>query len=153
MEGGSEGFERGGDTYEVGGEGFEDGREEYEEGGQDTAGGVGECQGGGEELGEASDDGDVASKALLVPGPVAFPQLPEGATDLPHILDVDKRQVARELAGRAAEERFRSDAASAVESGDSDRISALLDASYELEVWAPVDLDAARDRLDAVLEE
>ncbi len=86
--------------------------------------------------------------ALLVPGPVAFPTLPEGATDLPHILDAPERSVDRETAGRAAETRFRADAASAVEAGQADRIAHLLDVSYELEAWAPVDLAAARARLD-----
>ncbi|MHB9288403.1 hypothetical protein ACKVMT_15340 [Halobacteriales archaeon Cl-PHB] len=89
---------------------------------------------------------------LLVVGPVAFPSLPEGASDLPHILDVPERGTDRDAVGRAAEQRFRADAAVAVEADDPDRIAALLDASYELEAWAPVDLAAARDRLDAASE-
>lgn len=93
-------------------------------------------------------DGDV-----LVPGPIAFPTLPEGATDLPHILDVEERTVDREVAGRAAEERFRTDAAGAIEAEDDDRIAELLDVSYELEVWGPVDLASARGRLDDAAEE
>lgn len=111
---------------------------------------------GGEDVADQSagdgsevEDGDEhADHQLLVPGPVAFPTLPEGATDLPHILDVDERTVDREAAGRAAESRFRAEAAGAVEAGDEDRIAALLDVSYELEAWAPVDLEAARTRLD-----
>ena len=99
----------------------------------------------------ARADGD--EEVLLVAGPVAFPRLPEGATDLPHILDVPERSVDRETAGRAAEARFRSDAASAVGSEAEDRIATLLDVSYELEAWAPVDLDGARNRLDEALEE
>ncbi len=98
--------------------------------------------------GAIPDDAD----EVLVPGPVAFPSLPEGASDLPHILDVDERGTDREAVGRAAESRFRSDAAAAVEADDPDRIAALLDVSYELEAWAPVDLASARDRLDAAGE-
>ena len=102
---------------------------------------------------ETAERADVADDVLLVPGPVAFPRLPEGATDLPHILDVPERSIDRETAGRAAEARFRSDAARAVGSDAQDRVATLLDVSYELEAWAPVDLDGARNRLDAALED
>lgn len=90
---------------------------------------------------------------LLVPGPVAFPELPEGATDLPHILDVAERPVDADAKAAAAEARFRADAAAAVEASDAARIERLLDVSYELDVWAPVDLAATRDRLDRALED
>lgn len=93
------------------------------------------------------DDGE-----LLVPGPVAFPELPEGATDLPHILDVPDRSVDTDRAAAAAEQRFRSDSAAAVEAGDREAIGRLLDVSYELDVWGPVELDGARDRLDDALD-
>lgn len=89
--------------------------------------------------------------ALLVVGPVAFPALPEGATDLPHILDASERDIDRESAARAAEQRFREDASAAVEAGDTERIEALLDVSYELEAWGGVDLARSRDRLDSAL--
>ena len=89
---------------------------------------------------------------VLVVGPVAFPALPEGASDLPHIMDVAERGTDRDAVGRAAEQRFRSDAAEAVEAEDHERVAALLDVSYELEAWAPVDLSGARDRLDAATE-
>ena len=90
---------------------------------------------------------------VLVAGPVAFPELPEGAVDLPHILDIESRTVDPERKATAAETRFRADAASAVESGDGETIERLLDVSYELDVWGPVDLAATRDRLDEALEE
>ena len=85
---------------------------------------------------------------LLAPGPAAFPTLPEGAEDLPHILDVEERSVDRERVGRAAEERLRAAAARAVADGDADRAAELLDVSYDLESWAPIDLAGLRDRLD-----
>lgn len=105
-------------------------------------------QSAGEEAANAADGAD-AEPAWLVAGPVAFPDLPADAADLPHIMDVGERAVDREAVGRAAEERFRVDAAAAVDAGDPDRIAELLDVSYELEAWAPVDLAAARERLDA----
>jgi len=95
--------------------------------------------------GMAESDAD-----LLVAGPVAFPTLPEGATDLPHILDVPEREVDRETTGEAAHEQLRADALAAAREGDSDRAAALLDVCYDLEAWAPVDTDDFRDRLDDV---
>jgi hypothetical protein len=86
---------------------------------------------------------------LLVAGPVAFPRLPEGGEDLPHIMDVPDREVDREAAAAAAEEQFRADAAAAVGAGDTERVGTLLDVSYELEAWGPVDLADVRRRLDA----
>ncbi|MFB6083134.1 MAG: hypothetical protein ABEJ94_02690 [Halorientalis sp.] len=92
-----------------------------------------------------------ADAEWLVAGPVAFPELPEDATDLPHILDVPDRTIDREALGAAAEERFRADTAQAVADGDDERMRELLDVSYELEVWGAVDLASARDRLDDAL--
>ena len=101
---------------------------------------------------DAVVDASDAESTWLVAGPVAFPDLPAGAADLPHILDLPERTVDREAVGRAAEEQFRADAAAAAEAGDADRIAELLDVSYELEAWAPVELGGARERLDAAAE-
>lgn len=87
-------------------------------------------------------------ETLLAPGPAAFPTLPDGAEDVPHILDVDSRVVDRDAVGRAAEERLRTEAARAVAHGDGERAAELLDVSYDLEAWTPVDLAGVRDRLD-----
>jgi hypothetical protein len=90
---------------------------------------------------------------LLAAGPTAFPTLPEGAEDLPHILDVEARTPDRAALGAVVEERFRADAARAVRDDDRERIERLLDVSYDLETWAPVALDGVRDRLDAATGE
>lgn len=102
----------------------------------------------------------------LVAGPAAFPTLPEGAADLPHIMDADARDPDPDAVGRTVEERFRSEAARALadvdadgsdgeESGDDagadatdERIQRLLDVSYDVEAWGPVDLSDVRRRLD-----
>jgi hypothetical protein len=97
---------------------------------------------------EYEPDGD-GGEPLLVAGPAAFPALPDGAEDLPHIMDVPERAVDRERVASAVEERFRAEAARAAASEDADRIDHLLDVSYDLETWGPVDLGEARDRLDA----
>lgn len=90
---------------------------------------------------------------LLAVGPVAFPALPPNAEDLPHILDVPDREVDRQALGEQVTERLLGDAAQAADAGDEERIHYLLDVSYDLEAWAPVDVSAARERLDAALEE
>lgn len=97
------------------------------------------------------DEGRSAVEEVLVVGPVAFPELPEGATDLPHIMDVPERDVSQERVAEAAETQFREETARAVASGDDDRLETLLDISYELEAWGPVDLSSARERIDESL--
>ena len=95
-----------------------------------------------------SDHAADADEPLLVVGPAAFPTFPEGVEDLPHILDAPERELDEETMATAAEKRFREDAAAAAGAGDEDRIAELLDVSYDLEAWGPVELGAARDRLD-----
>lgn len=85
---------------------------------------------------------------LLVVGPTAFPSLPEHAEDLPHIMDVPHRSPDSEDLGDRVAQRLRSDADAAVAAGDVDRIETLIDVSYDVEAWAPVELGGIRDRLD-----
>lgn len=95
-----------------------------------------------------------AGEELLAPGPTAFPSLPTGAEDLPHILDAEERSVPREELVEPAERRLRAAAATAVADGDRERIEGLLDATYDLESWAPdADVASVRERLDAALAE
>ncbi len=96
------------------------------------------------------DAGLVTDEPVLVAGPGAFPTLPAGAADLTHILDIDPRAVDRSTAGEAVLDRFRADAAAAVDAADPERVEHLVDVSYELEAWANVDLSAERDHLDRV---
>jgi hypothetical protein len=91
-----------------------------------------------------------ADETLLVVGPVAFPALPDGAADLPHIMDVPARDLSREAVVEAVKSRFREDAVMAVKNGDEDRVATLLDVSYDIEAWENVEMDALRDRLDDV---
>lgn len=82
--------------------------------------------------------------ALIVPGPTAFPAVPEGGMDLPHILDVDRRDVPRNRLGDALESRFEAELGEA----DDDRLAFLFDVTYDAETWADVDADALRERID-----
>jgi hypothetical protein len=88
----------------------------------------------------AVEDGD---ETLLAPGPVAFPELPENAGDLPHIMDVERRSVDRAALAGAVRQRLTADAADA----DDKRARYLVDVTYDAEAWAPVELDDVRQRL------
>jgi len=85
------------------------------------------------------EDGD----RVLAPGPVAFPELPEHAGDLPHILDVERRDLDRETLAAAVRARLETDAADA----DDERARYLVDVTYDAEAWAPVDLADVRESL------
>lgn len=89
---------------------------------------------------------------LLVMGPTAFPSLPDHAEDLPSILDIDPRTPDREAVGVQFQRRFRQAVTDVLERGDGERARQLLDSSYDIEAWAPADLDTERDRLDTLLE-
>ncbi|WP_318570443.1 DUF7109 family protein [Salinigranum marinum] len=95
-------------------------------------------------------DGDEAPdpEPLVTVGPVAFPALPAAADDLPHILDYPTRSVSRGALARSVEGRLRGDAARAVAAENDARIEHLLDVTYDLEAWAPVDVAEIRERLD-----
>jgi|APHM01.1.fsa_nt_gi hypothetical protein len=97
---------------------------------------------------EVADHDAGADAPLVVVGPAAFPELVDGAEDIPHILNLPDRNVPGEAAAAAAEQRFREDAADAVRAGDDERIGELLDVSYDLEAWGPVELSTARGHLD-----
>ena len=92
-------------------------------------------------------------ETLLIPGPAAFPTLPENAEDLPHILEVSARDIDREAAAQAVAERLRTEAARAVTDGDEESMRRLLDATYDVAVWsAAVDVDDIQARLDDELD-
>lgn len=96
---------------------------------------------------------DTDEEELFAVGPAAFPTLPDGAADLPHILDIDSRTVDRATLAPAVESQFRADVARVVANDDRDEMHRLLDVSYDLEAWGPVDLAGMRDRLDDALTE
>lgn len=100
--------------------------------------------GAGDELGEDDD--------FLAVGPAAFPSLPEGAADLPHILDVPDRDVDREVLSGAVLERLSADAVAAITESDAERLEVLADVTYDVEAWAPVDAAPIRERIVAELD-
>jgi hypothetical protein len=100
--------------------------------------------------GGSDDDGEAAALAV---GPAAFPTLPEGAADLPHILDIPDRDVDREVLADAVLERLRREAIEAITEGDDARLETLADVTYDVEAWAPVDVDPVRTRILAEVDE
>lgn len=92
---------------------------------------------------------DQSGDDRLAVGPTAFPELPPGAEDLPHILAIEPREVDRSTLAPTVEERFRRETARAVAQDDQDSVDDLLDVSYDLEAWGPVDLTTVRERIDA----
>lgn len=100
---------------------------------------------------ESADSDGVRDETLLLPGPTAFPTLPAAAEDLPHIMDVDRREIDREAAGDQVLARLRAEADAAVDDGDEQQCERLLDVSYDVEAWAPVEADVVRARLDDAL--
>lgn len=100
----------------------------------------------------AAPGGSELADPLLLPGPAALPELPDGGEDLPHLLEIEPRPIDREAAARAVETSLRADAAAAIENDDVDRAAMLLDACYEVEAWGPVDLSDAKAGLAAVLQ-
>lgn len=102
--------------------------------------------GGGGVVGSETVDGG-GDEAFLAVGPAAFPTLPPNATDLPYILDVPDREVDRERLADVVHDRLRNDALAAMSTGADDRLETLIDVTYDLEAWAPVDASPIRDRL------
>lgn len=93
---------------------------------------------------------DLEDETVLAPGPTAFPELPAGAEDLPHILDQDRRQVPREAIESTVRTRL---AGSAATLEDADRAAELIDITYDAEAWAGLDLADVRTRLEAIVED
>ncbi len=85
-----------------------------------------------------------SGESLLVPGPRAFPEVPEPAADLTHVLDVESRSVPGEALEMGLRNRL-GEAAAHIE--DPDRANELIDITYDAEAWAGIDLSDVRDRL------
>lgn len=89
-------------------------------------------------------------ESVVVAGPAAFPTLPSGAEDLPHILDVERRSVDRSILADPIRERLE---LAAVDVTDPDRATELLDVTYDAEAWTDVDLEDVRERLERIAPE
>ncbi|MFC6951684.1 DUF7109 family protein [Halorubellus litoreus] len=93
-------------------------------------------------------DGD---EAAYVPGPRAWPEEPEHGEDLPHILDVDARDVDREALAVRVRRQLRAAVERAAARGDAERLHDVVDVTYDVEAWADVDLADTRGLADGAL--
>ena len=100
---------------------------------------------------ETNDELDVDAP-LFVAGPTAYPRTPDYADDLPHILDIERRYLDRESLARAARNRFETELETATREKSTERLEELLEVSYDLETWAPIDLTDERELLDSILD-
>ncbi|WP_224332509.1 DUF7109 family protein [Haloprofundus halobius] len=92
-------------------------------------------------------------RTFVTVGPAAFPSMPPNAEDLPHILDVPRREVDRGALGEQVRERLAAEVETAADEDDEDRLERLYDVTYDLDAWAPVETDEIRERLDALLQD
>lgn len=95
---------------------------------------------------------DPEAGTVLIAGPAAFPVLPPKADDLPYILDVPDREIDREAAGEHVERQLVDDVDAAIEGGNPGRLETLLEVTYDLESWAPIEVGDVRDRIADAME-
>lgn len=80
----------------------------------------------------------------LVVGPAAFPSLPDGAEDLPHIMDVPSRSVDRTVIAEAIVDEVIED----LDRSDPEAMARARELAYDLETWADVDGRRLRELLE-----
>jgi|TARA_Y100000817_G_scaffold1137_1_gene963 hypothetical protein len=95
---------------------------------------------------------EVADRGLLVAGPSALPELPEGGEDLPHLILVGEREINREELEKGVAERLGKEVEIAIFEKDRNQIESLLDVCYDLEMWAGVDVDGIRKKLERIID-
>ena len=95
---------------------------------------------------------EVADRGLLVAGPSALPELPEGGEDLPHLILVGEREINREELEKGVAERLGKEVEIAIFEKDRNQIESLLDVCYDLEMWAGVDIDGIRKKLERIID-
>lgn len=103
----------------------------------------------GESVADAlADAGADVDPPLVAPGPRAFPVVPDGGTDLPHILDVPRRDVPDAAVERAVRARLAAEVAALDDDADDERAARLLDVTYDAELLTGGDFSRTRAMLD-----
>lgn len=83
----------------------------------------------------------------LTAGPAAYPTLPVGANDLPHMLEQDRQKPDPAVVREAANQRYREAVDEAIEASDTETLQDLLQLSYDIEAWAEITVDDVRSRI------
>ncbi|HII51652.1 MAG TPA: hypothetical protein HA321_01915, partial [Halobacteriales archaeon] len=79
-------------------------------------------------------------------------ELPEGGEDLPHLILVGEREINREELEKGVAERLGKEVEIAIFEKDRNQIESLLDVCYDLEMWAGVDVDGIRKKLERIID-
>ena len=88
---------------------------------------------------------EIDDETILIPGPTAFPLIPAGGDDLPHILDAKVHEIDRSVVG----EQLLADLVETMHDELSDEAREQLNQlSYDLEAWASIDASPIRNMLD-----
>ncbi|HIJ12474.1 MAG TPA: hypothetical protein HA275_01930 [Halobacteriales archaeon] len=95
---------------------------------------------------------ELVDQGLLVAGPSALPELPEGGEDLPHLILVGEREINREEVEKSVVERIGKEVEIAIFEKDRNQIESLLNVCYDLEIWAGVDVDGIRKKLERIID-
>ena len=96
---------------------------------------------------------EVADRGLLVAGPSALPELPEGGEDLPHLILVGEREINREEVEKSVVKKIDKEIEIAISEKDRSRIESLLDVCYDFEIWAEVDAGGIRKKLEMAIDD
>ena len=95
---------------------------------------------------------EIVDRGLLVVGPSALPELPEGGEDLPHLILVGEREINREEVEKSVVERVSKEIEIVISKKDRDQMERLLDVCYDLEIWGEIDVEGIRKKLEEVID-
>tara|TARA_B110000014_G_scaffold263296_1_gene259582 strand:+ start:1005 stop:1484 length:480 start_codon:yes stop_codon:yes gene_type:complete len=96
---------------------------------------------------------EMKSQDLLVVGPTALPELPEGGEDLPHLILVGEREINREEVEKSVVDRMDKEVEIVISRKDIDQMGRLLDVCYDLEIWAEINVEGIRKKLEGIMDD
>ena len=92
-------------------------------------------------------ESEIENGRVLISGPTAFPRVPSGAEDLPHILDIEPRSIDRDETATHLVDVLEAEVTPDL---SEDRAAELVALTYDLESWADVDAESIRDMIEAI---
>jgi predicted transcriptional regulator len=94
----------------------------------------------------------MVSRELLVVGPAALPELPEGGEDLPHLILVEKREIDMGEVEKSVRERIGREVEIVISKKDRNQMESLLDVCYDLEMWVGMGIEDIRKKLEEKID-
>ena len=95
---------------------------------------------------------EMVSRELLVVGPAALPELPEGGEDLPHLILVGKREIDMGEVEKSVRERIGREVEIVISKKDRNQMESLLDVCYDLEMWVGMNVEDIRKKLEEKMD-